>query len=545
MQSVTSTFHIHREDVAVDTVTLITEGLLIGRAGTCDVRLNHPSVSRSHAGIQRFDGDFYVFGLSPTNATTLNGKLVESPQVLASGDTLQIGPFFVAVAREADALLLTVSLQIGLHIGELDIRAAEAKTQNSDLALFNTTDGVIATGETASQAPPVAEALEVFWQKRQREAGKIERMSPLRPRGEHRLGKSRYNWTPTTDLAPRRATGVFLWGVLIVAMLSIGAAYFYASAYSPAPVSDPHTRQSFALTPAVAGEPNANSCTSCHTLTRSMDASCASCHTTEVFTSNTMQAHTDAGINCTACHAEHRGEDFRPRLASLASCSECHNDQNKNLYNGKSVHTAHGGGFGYPVEDGRWTWEGVDDETWAKKYVTKNAALAASSGQDQTVVNPVAIARAQFAEADENERRSIQFHQIHLHRLRLAPGLTGNKDGEVSCSTCHKTSTPVDRETPRTTCAACHNGKRDVPTGAVLIADTTANCTSCHVQHRGDKRHWNPDLLADRSGIVMQSQTGAHGQSATERKINESNTDEQSTKEQRTTARLIKLTRAF
>ena len=222
-----------------------------------------------------------------------------------------------------------------------------------------------------------------------------------------------------------------------------------------------------------------------------------------------MPAHERAGITCTTCHAEHRGTDFRPRLAALASCAECHNDRNKNLYNGKSVHTAHNNSFGYPVEDGQWTWEGMDDETWTEKFKQLNAS---SESADSQTVATSQVAAAQLAGVSDNERRSIQFHQIHLHRLRAVEGLAGNSDGEVSCSTCHKTSLPLDRDTPRTTCAACHNGKQDVATGVTLIKSDVANCTSCHIQHRADRRHWNPSLLADRTGVIQQIPTPAHAQ---------------------------------
>lgn len=512
-----STFHVARADIAVDPVTLIAEGLVIGRSKTCDVLLNHPSVSRSHAGIRQLDKDFYVFNLSPTNATTLNGKLVEAPQVLVSGDRLQIGPFFVAIERDRESLSLTVSLQVGIHIGELGARAHEVKevpTPASDSGKQRPTERL--TTSITPLAAPAVEALEVFWQKRQREAGKVERLSPLHPRGERKLGKARYNWKPTSDLARRRTGGIFIWSVLLVAMLSIGAAYFYASAYSPAPVSNPHTRSQFAFTPAVAREPNANSCMSCHAPTRSMEASCAACHQTEIFASHSMPAHVQAGITCTTCHAEHRGTDFRPRLAALASCAECHNDRNKNLYNGKSVHTAHNNSFGYPVENGQWTWEGMDDETWAGKFAQLNASSANADSQDNSSAQ---IATAQLAGVSQNERRSIQFHQIHLHRLRAVDGLAGNSDGEVSCSTCHKQSFPVDRETPRTTCAACHNGKQEVATGITLIKSDAANCTSCHIQHRADRRHWNPSLLTDRSGVIQQTPTTTPPQGFTKEQV--------------------------
>ena len=73
----------------------------------------------------------------------------------------------------------------------------------------------------------------------------------------------------------------------------------------------------------------------------------------------------------------------------------------------------------------------------------------------------------------------------------------GKAEGELSCSSCHKTFNPIDRETPRTTCGDCHNGRVDPGSNRVLIAKDKPNCTSCHVQHVKDKRHWNPSLMAE------------------------------------------------
>jgi len=46
-----ATFIIVREDLQLDPATIVTEGLLVGRLPTCELLLNHPSVSRLHAGI--------------------------------------------------------------------------------------------------------------------------------------------------------------------------------------------------------------------------------------------------------------------------------------------------------------------------------------------------------------------------------------------------------------------------------------------------------------------------------------------------------------
>ncbi len=58
---------------------------------------------------------------------------------------------------------------------------------------------------------------------------------------------------------------------------------------------------------------------------------------------------------------------------------------------------------------------------------------------------------------DTDEKwRSNQFHALHDQRVQLAPGLKGNTEGRLSCSSCHNSFDPLDRTTPRTTCAACH-----------------------------------------------------------------------------------------
>jgi len=107
------------------------------------------------------------------------------------------------------------------------------------------------------------------------------------------------------------------------------------------------------------------------------------------------------------------------------------------------------------------------------------------------------IAVARLPEDTDDKWSSKQFHALHVQRVR-ANGLAGNPNGELSCSSCHKTFNPIDRETPRTTCLKCHNGRVEPVTNRVLIATDKPNCTSCHVQHVKDKRHWNAALMADR-----------------------------------------------
>lgn len=470
MQTKSSTYVIVREDLDLDPLTLATDGLKIGRLPDCEVVLNHPTVSRIHAGIKEVDDEFYIYNFSHSSGTTLNGRVVatETAEALADGDVLHIGPFFLVVTRLGESLRVEVSLQVAAPVGDGEPQAQRKEERRA----------------RASQvSAEVSNALSLFWASRKREAGKMQRLSPLRPHKPARvLGKSRFNWTPTRDLERAWAPSVFVWGTLVVLAFSAIAAVGYTGAFSPAPLSAPHARAALTVAPAVAARPNADSCTTCHALRTKMEDSCASCHTTDAFGPATTRAHAEAGIGCAACHGgEHRGAEFRPSQAALLSCTSCHTDSNKKTYNGRAVGTPHGGTYGYPVVAGHWKWRGLEPERFAAK--------------------PEGVRRMFrfWKQNDEDERRSAQFHAVHLYRVRAVDGLEGTREREVSCSTCHTSyeRNKLDRETPRKTCAACHTGDPEARFTPPPVAEGAPNCTSCHVQHTKGRRLWGASLLVD------------------------------------------------
>ena len=91
-----ATFIIVREDLQLDPATIVSEGVLLGRLPTCELLLNHPSVSRLHAGISYNDGDYYIRTLRQSNPVVLNGDELADYQALAPGDVLGIGPVWLA-----------------------------------------------------------------------------------------------------------------------------------------------------------------------------------------------------------------------------------------------------------------------------------------------------------------------------------------------------------------------------------------------------------------------------------------------------------------
>jgi hypothetical protein len=460
---------IIRDDLPIDPVTVITEGLLIGRLMECELLLNHPAVSRAQAGIKQIDDNFFLFQLRPSNPVTLNGKAVEGNEALATGDVLAVGPFLLEIDDTEEALVIRVSLQIGM---------APAATDASSASL--TTDQLVSPSEGKKPAKPRAapiastKALDIFWDKRIREAGKMVRPSPLLPKTGRRSGKAQFNWLLTSDLHRRWSGSLFLWGAIIVGLLSVVAAYSYTKAFVPAPLSNSHSVSTMRMVRPIATRPNAGSCTSCHSWKGNIDQRCAECHHTDAFVATVIKPHEAAGVGCVECHAEHKGADFKAGEAALASCTGCHNDNNKQVYNGKRVGTPHGGTVGYPVVNGVWSLKAVNDEEWDLKKI------------------PI----ARLPTDDEQKWMSKQFHAIHSERVRVVPGIQGNALGQLSCSSCHRSFAPIiDRDTPRTTCGTCHNGLIESETNRVLIANNQSNCTSCHVQHIRDKRSWGVKYL--------------------------------------------------
>ena len=130
-----------------------------------------------------------------------------------------------------------------------------------------------------------------------------------------------------------------------------------------------------------------------------MESNCASCHNAEGFVATVIPPHHDAGIGCNVCHAEHQGADFKPAEAALFTCTKCHNDANKNAYNGKRVGTPHGGTFGYPAANEKWIWKGLDENEWKAKQIAVDAfAFRYRSAVAQQTVSRAARAASSCSE---------------------------------------------------------------------------------------------------------------------------------------------------
>jgi predicted CXXCH cytochrome family protein len=435
----TGKFQITR--AGADPASLDVSGITLGRLASCDVVLDHSSVSRIHAGINYLNGKYFLINLSASNVLTLNGRLLaaQNSDQLADGDIIQIGPFIVDVRAAGGKLGIGVREQIK---GEYRAEAAASPDVS---------------------ASPDADVLQVFWEKRTRE--KEEVGTRLRPVGKPEPGKAVIKWKPTGDLRGTWRKGVFIWIILIFGAFAVLAFWRFPQTLARKPLANPHTKS--IESSMIAARGNGKSCATCHAPDETVETACISCHQAEGFHASNTVEHEQAGITCTQCHTEHQGENFPLKQAALQSCAQCHNDDNKRAFNGKTLHTPHGGAFGYPAADGKWIWRGLHTEI-------------------AETIPALALARVK----DEGEQALIsrEFHTAHVGRLAAPAGMKADSRGRVSCSTCHKSFDPIDREMPRQTCASCHSDSE------TTLEKGEVNCVSCHVQHPFSSTRWDSFL---------------------------------------------------
>ena len=66
-------------------------GAVLGRSRECDVVLDDANVSRRHAEIRPSGASWIIVDLGSTNGVKVNGRRIDGPQSLRSGDTVELG----------------------------------------------------------------------------------------------------------------------------------------------------------------------------------------------------------------------------------------------------------------------------------------------------------------------------------------------------------------------------------------------------------------------------------------------------------------------
>src|SRR5438105_10697785 len=111
MKTQLTKFVVKRLDLDNDDLVIEGDSLTIGSALGNDVLLNHPTVSRTHAGICEIEGAFWIKNLSSSNGTIVNGALIETVQ-LQTDDSIQVVVFVLKPTVNEGQLLIEVESKI-------------------------------------------------------------------------------------------------------------------------------------------------------------------------------------------------------------------------------------------------------------------------------------------------------------------------------------------------------------------------------------------------------------------------------------------------
>lgn len=208
-------FIIIRRDLRCDSITIVTETLLLGRSPECGLLLNHPSISLVQGGIRIVRGTCYFLALEPSNPVKLNGQTVESNQALASGDILSAGPFSLRIDRNGRMLNIEVSHPL-----------ETTPEPDNTLSKSGLTGSVTKSISKPRRVPLQGDkALDFYWDVRIREVATLVRRGPLFPKTERSRGKALFNWRGTSDLYDRSPLPIFVWSAILGAFFLIVWAY--------------------------------------------------------------------------------------------------------------------------------------------------------------------------------------------------------------------------------------------------------------------------------------------------------------------------------
>lgn len=130
-----------------DTVDISSWEVALGRAKTCDIILNYPTVSRFHAVVARRGKGWVIFDTNSKTGITVNGEKVNKSAFIYDGDTVTMGtavmyfrsPLFKR-PESADKKHSSQRSDYNMSYERSQSAPAAKKTANAISALVNLTD---------------------------------------------------------------------------------------------------------------------------------------------------------------------------------------------------------------------------------------------------------------------------------------------------------------------------------------------------------------------------------------------------------------------
>ena len=99
-------------------VNVMGTPFIIGRTDTCDLVLDNPLVSRSHAVFETVGQDMTIRDLQSHNGTYVNGERTES-STLSNGDEIKIGSYHIRYLADGGPIAAAEALRLVTIPGKL------------------------------------------------------------------------------------------------------------------------------------------------------------------------------------------------------------------------------------------------------------------------------------------------------------------------------------------------------------------------------------------------------------------------------------------
>jgi uncharacterized RDD family membrane protein YckC len=92
--------HVIRLTFDVSDPSLVGKGILVGRnSDSCDLQINDPSVSRTHARFYTVSGDLFIEDLGSTNGVFVDGKRCQSSSVVFEDSRISFGDVELTIGK--------------------------------------------------------------------------------------------------------------------------------------------------------------------------------------------------------------------------------------------------------------------------------------------------------------------------------------------------------------------------------------------------------------------------------------------------------------
>lgn len=139
-----------------DPIPLLKPELLVGRRGSCDIRLDFDNISGKHCALRIINGIWHVRDLGSTNGTTVNGTKLNSEHAIMPEDEIGVADHLFTIDYTPSGPEAFISTH---RVLDNDVQEERKRHSLMELAGLDTDDDKPVRLVRPKSAPPTIERL--------------------------------------------------------------------------------------------------------------------------------------------------------------------------------------------------------------------------------------------------------------------------------------------------------------------------------------------------------------------------------------------------